>query len=108
MLLGLAKTAEGVGASFSNLIGEVMAEYWGYATAFLVLSAASLLPIMLYSLCMPTAVVVVVTGMEGAVSRVHDQLSVSSHRGAGRSTHNMDLGDVQMTPSVISSQKSSE
>ncbi len=30
MLIGLAKTFEGIGASFSNLLGEIFAEHLGY------------------------------------------------------------------------------
>ena len=91
LLLGLAKTAEGVGASFSNLVGEVLAEFWGYAGAFLFLSAVSLLPLVLYSVAMPAAVSVGVSEEAGGGQsmstektkrrRVVDHLSVASHHG---------------------------
>jgi hypothetical protein len=83
MLLGLAKTAEGVGASFSNLVGEVMAEHWGYDSAFIFLGVASLLPVALYGIFMPAAVVSELheEGQKGSVERVHDNLSVASRHG---------------------------
>lgn len=56
LLVGLARTAEGIGAAFSNLVGESIAEHAGYATAFLFLSVAACVPIVVYAALMPSAV----------------------------------------------------
>jgi hypothetical protein len=44
-----------VGAAFSNLVGETIAEHHGYTNAFLFLSLASLIPLFVYGLFMPSA-----------------------------------------------------
>ena len=100
MLLGLAKTAEGVGASFSNLVGEVIADHWGYANAFIFLSVASLLPVALYSVFMPAGVVTEAQGDDLSRS-VHDNMSVAGRYGgsllAGHTnSHNESLATVEM------------
>jgi hypothetical protein len=75
MLVGMAKTAEGMGAAFSNLVGETLAGTYGYRMAFTVLGLCALIPILVYGLFMPPA-------------KVHDgvavdELSVSVSRGGG-------------------------
>lgn len=73
MLVGMAKTAEGMGAAFSNLVGETLAGTYGYRMAFTVLSLCALIPMLVYGLFMPPAKV------HGGVAV--DELSVSVSRG---------------------------
>lgn len=86
MLVGLAKTSEGVGASFSNLVGEYIAEVSGYQMAFTVLSVASIVPILLYGICMPSA------QFKDDGTAV-DELSVSSHHHDGLKIEAIDVSD---------------
>lgn len=53
LVIGMVKTMEALGGSFSNLIGELIAEHSNYQHAFLVLAISSFLPIMVYHLCIP-------------------------------------------------------
>ena len=86
---GLGQDRRGGGGLL--LVGEVLAEFWGYAGAFLFLSAVSLLPLVLYSVAMPAAVSVGVSEEAGGGQsmstektkrrRVVDHLSVASHHG---------------------------
>lgn len=53
LIIGLIKTVEALGASFSNLIGEIIAHYSGYDSAFLFLCLVGFLPMLLYIKFMP-------------------------------------------------------
>lgn len=53
LIIGLIKTVEALGASFSNLIGEIIAHYSGYDSAFLFLCVVGFLPMLLYIKFMP-------------------------------------------------------
>eukprot|EP01041_Mallomonas_annulata_P009499 gene9499-19734_t len=53
LVVGLIKTTEALGASFSNLLGEMIAHYAGYDTAFLFLCIVGVLPMVLYARYMP-------------------------------------------------------
>jgi hypothetical protein len=44
-----------VGGAFSNLVGETIAEHGGYTNAFLFLSLAALIPLLIYGIFMPSA-----------------------------------------------------
>lgn len=55
LLIGLARTGDAVGGSFSNLFGEMIAEHAGYTSAFMFLSCAALIPLLTYGLLMPSA-----------------------------------------------------
>ena len=48
MAVGTIKTMESLGASFSNLIGESIADYMGYEISFLFLAFLGILPIWIY------------------------------------------------------------
>ena len=71
----MAKTAEGIGASFSNLVGESLAEHYGYRTAFAVLSLCATFPIVVYAVFMPAAKVT-------SVGVIDDEIAVSLSVGA--------------------------
>jgi len=53
LVVGLIKTTESLGASFSNLIGEGIAHYASYDSAFLFLCIVGVLPMLLYARYMP-------------------------------------------------------
>lgn len=86
MLVGLAKTAEGIGTSFSNLTGQYMAEVWGYRMAFIALIVASFLPIILYGSFLPS------TQFADDGTAV-DELSVSSHYHPLMTTNFLDMSN---------------
>ena len=53
MVVGLIKCTEALGASFSNLTGEMIAHYAGYEAAFLFLCLLGLTPMIIYIRYMP-------------------------------------------------------
>ena len=54
--MGTIKTIESLGAAFSNLLGENLADVVSYSTAYGVLSIVGLFPIFLYGYYMPFGV----------------------------------------------------
>ncbi len=54
MIVGSIKTVESLGAAFSSLCGEQLAEVVSYSFAFGVLSIIALLPIFIYGIFMPS------------------------------------------------------
>ena len=67
LVYGIARTCDVLGGSFSNLIAQTVAEYYGYKNAFLFLSVTSLIPIVLYSVAIPSATVSVDGKLEAPV-----------------------------------------
>lgn len=55
LLIGLARTADAVGGAFSNLVGETIAEHYGYTNAYVFLSLAALIPLLFYGFFMPSS-----------------------------------------------------
>mmetsp|Transcript_2566 Transcript_2566/g.2713 ORF Transcript_2566/g.2713 Transcript_2566/m.2713 type:complete len:475 (+) Transcript_2566:73-1497(+) len=53
LVVGFIKTTEALGASFSNLFGEMIAHYADYDTAFLFLCLVGVIPMVLYAKFMP-------------------------------------------------------
>ena len=110
MLLGLAKTSEGIGAAFSNLVGEVLAEYKGYDSSFLFLSVAAMLPVFIYSFFMPAAVKI--EDLDGGEGHMADNLSVASNHGVVQSeyysTHSNNSSPEIRLRNLFRSSKTSE
>lgn len=82
VIVGTIKTVESLGAAFSSLFGEQMAEVVNYSVAFGVLSAIAVLPILIYSLYMPSGTRNVFTGeMVELLSVLPNQYPSSSSYG---------------------------
>eukprot|EP01041_Mallomonas_annulata_P012187 gene12187-25590_t len=85
MAVGTIKTMESLGASFSHLFAEGLADYYGYDAAFCFLSIVGLFPMLLYWIHMPeTLESVVVTSVSTSSS---SSSSLSSSR-----TRNRNIG----------------
>jgi MFS family permease len=80
LVIGMVKTMESLGGSFSNLIGESIAEHSGYRMAFIVLGISSFLPFIVYQVYVPEGVV----DNSGVIV---ETLSISSRHGMSNSTH---------------------
>jgi predicted MFS family arabinose efflux permease len=86
LLIGLARTGDAVGAAFSNLVGETIAEHGGYSNAFLFLSLAALIPLLIYGFLMPSSRYLT----DGTAV---DELSISQRSKLSLSNHSTSKGD---------------
>jgi MFS family permease len=53
LTLGLTTAAMNIGGTVSGYMGQAFAEDYGYRSAFLIMTAMSFLPVLLYFFCMP-------------------------------------------------------
>ena len=53
LTLGLTTAAMNIGGTVSGYMGQALAEDYGYRSAFLIMTALAILPVLLYFFCMP-------------------------------------------------------
>lgn len=77
LTLGLTTAAMSIGGTVSGYLGQALAQDIGYRQAFMILGCMSLIPALLYSLCMPETL----SANEAMEKRQMDSIPEESHEG---------------------------